>query len=182
MNNCRLCDNFITSDSVTIITVDGTDTLVIDLPANLPRGYTNCRKVCFAIIQNIPATATILMPVAISIGGDTTTVYPLRDECCNQITACGIRTRTRYATRVSTMSGGSFTLLDKVNCYPQNVIASLPLTATAPATPVVANAVTFSRTNPTETKKTSAPKKTTTKTVDNMTVQANAVTVNKEAK
>lgn len=132
-NICKLCNNFITSDSVTVVTVDGTDTLVIDLPANLPGGYTNCRKVCFAIIQNIPATATILMPVAISIGGDTTTVYPLRDECCNQITACGIRTRTRYATRVSTLGGGSFTLLGRVNCYPQNVIASLPLPTTAGA-------------------------------------------------
>lgn len=167
-NICRLCDNFITSSGVSIVTVDGTDTLVIDLPANLPCGYTNCRKVCFAVIQNIPATATILMPVAISIGGDTTTVYPLRDEYCNQITACGIRTRTRYSTRVSTLSGGSFTLLGRVSCYPQNVIASLPIPTVAPATPAVANAAVYSAASPAETKQGTTTK---TKTVTNKTVE-----------
>lgn len=169
-NVCQLCKNFITSTSVTVVTVDGTDTLVIDLPANIPCGYTNCRKVCFAIIQNIPATATILMPVAISIGGDTTTVYPLLDDCCNQITACGIRTRTRYSTCVNTRNGGSFRLLGRVCCYPQNVVASLPITpaATTPATPAVAQARAISSAavapNTTSTTKT-----TTTTTVSNVT-------------
>lgn len=139
-NICNLCKNFITSDSVTVVTVDGTDTLVIDLPANIPCGYTNGRKICFAIIQNIPTTATILMPVAISIGGVTTTVYPLLDDCCNQITACGIRTRTRYSACVNTRNGGSFRLLGKVCCYPQNVVASLPIPTVAAAT-TPANAV-----------------------------------------
>lgn len=177
-NVCRLCNNFITSTSVTVVTVDGVDNLVIDLPANIPCGYTNCRKVCFAIIQNIPATATILMPVSISIGGDTTTVYPLLDDCCNQITACGIRTRTRYSTCVSTRNGGSFRMLGRVNCYPQNVIASLPIPATAPATPAVQSAVaTRSVANATPTSTTT--KKTTAKTVDSMTVQANNVTISK---
>lgn len=137
-NICSLCRNFITSASVTVVTVNGTDTLVIDLPANIPGGYTNNRKICFAVIQNIPTAATILMPVAISIGGDTTNVYPLLDGYCNQITACGIRTRTRYSTCVSTLSGGSFRMLGKVNCYPQNIIASLPI-STTPTTPAVQN-------------------------------------------
>lgn len=127
---CKLCNNFITSNSVSVVTVGGVDTLVIDLPSNIPRGYTNGRKVCVAITQNLPTTATILMPVAFSIGGDTTTVYPLLDGFCNQITACGIRTRTRYATCVNTRNGGSFRLLGNVNRYPQVVFDSLPLAAT----------------------------------------------------
>lgn len=130
---CKLCNNFITSNSVSVVTVDGVDTLVIDLPSNIPRGYTNGRKVCVAVAQNLPSTATILMPVAFSIGGDTTTVYPLLDGYCNQITACGIRTRTRYATCVNTRNGGSFRLLGNVNCYPQVIADSLPL-ATATTT------------------------------------------------
>lgn len=159
-NVCRLCNNFVTTDNVSVVTVGGVDTLVLDLPANIPCGYTNCRKVCIAITQNIPATATILMPVGISIGGDTTTVYPLLDECCQRITACGIRTRTRYATRVSTLSGGSFTMLGKVCCYPQNVVPSLPIPTATPA-PAPANVATAAYSvAPTQV----APKGTTTKT------------------
>lgn len=130
-NICKLCNNFITSNSVSIVTVDGTDTLVIDLPSNIPSGYTNGRKVCIAVTQNLPSTATILMPVAFSIGGNTTTVYPLLDGFCNQITACGVKTRTRYATRVNTRNGGSFLLLGNVNCYPQPLIDTLPIVTTA---------------------------------------------------
>lgn len=129
-NICQLCKNFVTSNSVSVVTVNGVDTLVIDLPNNIPCGYTNGRKVCIAVTQNIPETATILMPVAISIGGVTTTVYPLLDGSCNPITACGIRTRTRYSTCVNTLNGGSFRLLGKTNCYPQRIINSLPITTT----------------------------------------------------
>lgn len=135
-NVCKLCNNFITSNSVSVVTVGGTDTLVIDLPANIPNGYTNNRKVCVAVTQNLPTTATIVMPIAFSIGGDVATVYPLLDAHCNQITACGIRTRTRYATCVNTRNGGSFRLLGNVNCYPQTIIDSLPITT---ATTVLAN-------------------------------------------
>lgn len=172
-NVCQLCRNFITSTSVTVVTVDGVDTLVIDLPSNIPGGYTNCRKVCFAVIQNIPAAATILMPVAISIGGVTTTVYPLLDDCCNQITACAIRTRVRYSTCVNTRNGGSFRLLGKVCCYPQNVVASLPITpTTAPATPAVAEtrAIASPAIAPNTT---STTKTTTTTTVSNKTTGGN---------
>ena len=69
--SCKLCDNLIISQSVTVVTVDGTDTLVIDLPA---RFYGDGCKYCIVIAQTIPTTATIAMPVALSIGGDTTTV------------------------------------------------------------------------------------------------------------
>lgn len=134
-NVCRLCDKLIISNSVTVITIDGTDTLVIDIPS---RAYLNCEKYCIVVAQPIPTTATITMPVAISIGGDTTTVYPITLCNCVQINACAIRTRTKYSTRVYTSAtGGTFRLLGNVNCYPQNNLESLPIPTTV--TPAVAN-------------------------------------------
>ena len=130
--SCKLCDNLIISQSVTVVTVDGTDTLVIDLPA---RVYNDGCKYCVIVAQTIPATATINMPVAFSIGGDTTTVYPFVRCDCSQITACGLRTRTRYSTRVSTNAvGGVFKSLGGISCCPPNSLESLPApTTTAPA-------------------------------------------------
>ena len=76
-NQCkpnRLCPHYIISDSVTVVTVDGVDTLLIDLPAGT---YGNCEKYCI-IVRTLPSTGVMVnMPVAISIGGNTTTVYPL---------------------------------------------------------------------------------------------------------
>lgn len=127
-NVCKLCPRLIISNSVTVVTVDGTDTLVIDIPS---QAYMNCEKYCIVVAQPIPTTATITMPVAISIGGDTTTVYPLTLCNCVQVNACAIRTRTKYSTKVYTSAtGGTFRLLGNVNCYPQNNLASLPLPAT----------------------------------------------------
>lgn len=135
--SCKLCDNLIISQSVTVVTVDGTDTLVIDLPA---RFYGDGCKYCIVIAQTIPTTATIAMPVAFSIGGDTTTVYPFVRCDCSQVTACGIRTRTRYSTRVSTNAvGGVFKSLGGLCACPTNNLESLPVPATT--TPAVANVV-----------------------------------------
>ena len=135
-NICRLCDKLIISSSVTVITINGTDTLVIDIPQGT---YLNCEKYCIVVAQPIPATATLTMPVAISIGGDTTIVYPITLCNCVQINACAIRTRTKYSTIVYTSTtGGTFRLLGNVNCYPQNNLQSLPVAPTA--TPTVANA------------------------------------------
>lgn len=48
-------------------------------------------------------------------------LYPLTNRCCAQVTACAIRTRTRYSTCVSTnATGGSFKLLGKPCCSPNN--------------------------------------------------------------
>lgn len=127
--SCKLCDNLIISQAVTVVTVDGTDTLVIDLPA---RFYGDGCKYCIVIAQTIPTTATIAMPVAFSIGGDTTTVYPFVRCDCSQITACGIRTRTRYSTRVSTNAvGGVFKSLGGTCACPTNNLESLPVPAAA---------------------------------------------------
>lgn len=129
--SCKLCKNLIISQSVTIVTVDGTDTLVIDLPA---RAYNDNCKYCIVIAQTIPTTATIVTPVAFSIGGDTTTVYPFVRCDCSQVTACAIRTRTRYSTIVSTNAiGGVFKSLGGLCPCPSNNLESLPVPATTTA-------------------------------------------------
>ena len=134
-NSCKMCYNLIISQSITLITVDGVDTVVIDLPQ---RAYNDGCKYCIIIAQAIPTTATIGAPVAFSIGGVTTTVYPFVKCDCSQITVCGIRTRTRYATRVSTSAtGGVFKSLGGTSCFPANNLASLPVATTAPAAQAV---------------------------------------------
>ena len=133
--SCKLCNKLIISTAVTVVTVDGTDTLVIDLPT---RTYGDGCKYCIVIAQTIPATATINMPVAFSIGGDTTTVYPFVRCDCSQVTACSIRTRTRYSTIVSTSAtSGVFKSLGGLSCCPTNNLESLPIPATT--TPAVVN-------------------------------------------
>lgn len=130
--SCKLCKNLIISQSVSVVTVAGTPTLVIGLPAGT---YGDGCKYCIVIAQTIPATATINMPVAFSIGGVTTTVYPFTRCDCSQVTACGIRTRTRYSTVVSTTpTGGVFRSLGGLSCCPNNNLRSLPV----PTTPAVA--------------------------------------------
>ena len=148
--SCRLCDKLVISQSVTVVTVAGVDTVVIDLPA---RAYNDGCKYCVIIAQAIPTTATIGSPVAFSIGGDTATVYPFVRCDCSQVTVCGIRTRTRYATVVSTNAvGGVFKSLGGLSCYPVNNLTSLPVPATRAG---VAVANTFAL-------KASTPKKTVT--------------------
>lgn len=123
-NNCSICKNLTISTAVTVVTVDGVDTLVIDIPAGF---YPDCRKVCLVIAQTIPTTATIAMPVAISIGGDTTTVYPIVGCDCAQITACAIRTRKKYPLRISTTpTSAVFKSLGGLSCAPNNNLAVIP--------------------------------------------------------
>lgn len=129
MNNCvkdcRICRNIVISTSVTVVTIDGTDTLIIDVPTGV---YLDKCKICLIVAQTIPTTATIGMPVAISIGGDTTTVYPIVNCDCSQITACGIRTRTKYALRINTSSTGAvFKAINPIRCYPNETLASIPV-------------------------------------------------------
>lgn len=126
---CRLCDRLIISQSVTF--ADGT--LTINLPAG---AYQNGCKYCIVVAQAIPAATTINAPVVITIGAGTEE-YPLTNRCCAQLTACAIRTRTRYSTVVSTTpTGGTFRLLGNACPCPTNNLASIDGTApAAPATP-----------------------------------------------
>lgn len=101
---CHLCPRFILTEAVTFVA----GTLTINLPAG---NYSNRQKYCIVIAQPIPAATTITAPVVVTIG-DGTETYPLTNRCGVQVTANMIRTRTKYATCVSTTStGGSFRLL-----------------------------------------------------------------------
>lgn len=134
--SCKLCDNLIISQSITLITVDGTDTLVVDLPV---RNYGDNCRFCIIFAQNIP-NVPINTPVAFSIGGSTETIFPFVRCDCSQVTVCAIRTRTRYSTIVSTNAiGGVFKSLGGLHCCPINNLESLPVPATT--TPAVANVV-----------------------------------------
>ena len=131
-NSCTICPNLVISTAVTVVTIDTVPTLVVDIPAGT---YQNDRRLCLVIAQAIPTTATIAMPVAISIGGDTTTVYPMVRCDCAQVTASNIRTRTRYPLKVSTTAtGGVFKVLRNLSCGPDNALAAIP----APAAPAAA--------------------------------------------
>ena len=131
-NNCKICDRLVISNSVTVAAVGGVDTVLIDIPA---ASYNDCQRLCLVIAQTIPDTATINAPVAITIGGDTTTVYPLVRCDCSQATACAIRTRTRYPLRVSTnATGGVFKALRGLSCCPDNRLQAIP----APVAPTPA--------------------------------------------
>lgn len=124
-NVCRLCDRLIISDSVTVV---GTD-LVVDIPAG---SYGNCEKYCIVIAQAIPDAATINMPVSVSIGGVTTTLYPLTDRCGVQLLASEIRTRTKYSTIVNTTTdGGSFRIIGKICNRTDRALPALPAAAAA---------------------------------------------------
>lgn len=166
--NCNtLCPNLIISTSVSVVTVNGVDTLVVNIPSS---SYRNGCRYCIVVAQSIPTTATIGMPVAVSIGGVTTTVYPLTNRCCAQVTACAIRTRKRYPVCVSTTAtGGTFKVLCGLSCAPNNALARLPVPTTT--TPAVASVEAVVQ-----------PRSTKTKSVKNMTVTAQKVTVAKEGK
>lgn len=126
--DCRLCPNIVISTAVTLVTIDGVDTLVIDVPAGLYRD--RCRY-CLIVAQTIPTTTPITAPVAISIGGNTETLYPIANCDCSQVTACAIRTRTKYALCLSTSATSAvFKTLRKLPCYPQETLATIPAPTT----------------------------------------------------
>jgi hypothetical protein len=121
-NVCKLCRNLVISESVTFTAPN----LIINIPAG---SYADCDKVCIVVAQTIPAATTINAPVFITIG-DGTELYPLNKCDCSQVTACGIRTRTKYSTRVATTpTGGSFNLLGRPSCAPNNNLAAIDGTA-----------------------------------------------------
>lgn len=124
-NVCRLCPNLAISSAVTF---EG-ENLVITLPQD---SYRNGEKVCIVIAQTIPAETTITAPVVIQIGTGTEQ-YPLTTRCCAPVTACGVRTRTKYCTRVVTSADSAvFRLLGNPACTPNYALQSID--GTAPTT------------------------------------------------
>lgn len=125
-NVCKLCDKLIISDAVTFTAGTG---LVINIPEG---SYTDGCKYCIVVAQTIPAETTITAPVFITIGAGTV-LYPLNKCDCTQATACSIRTRTKYSTRVETnATSGVFRLLGNVCCAPNNNLTAID--GTAPTT------------------------------------------------
>lgn len=120
---CKLCDKLIISTAVTFTAGTG---LIITIPAG---SYLDGEKYCIVVAQTIPAETTITAPVYIQVGtGDQ--LYPLTKCNCAQVTACGVRTRTKYSTRVvTTPTSGSFRMLGKPCCTPDNDLASINGTA-----------------------------------------------------
>lgn len=124
-NVCKLCSKLIISNAINF--ADGN--LVINLPAGT---YQNHGKYCIVLAQAIPPETTINAPVVITIG-EGTEQYPLTRTDCSQVTACGIRTRTKYSVCVSTnATGGVFKMLGKPHCYPRNNLPSINGTAPTP--------------------------------------------------
>lgn len=124
---CKLCPRLVISDSVTFS--DGN--LLIDIPSG---SYARHGKYCLIVAQTIPATATVDAPVYITIGGDTTTLYPLEQGDCAQVTACAIKTRTRYTLCVETTSAdGSFRIPGKLCCGSAIALQAIPAPAAAAA-------------------------------------------------
>ena len=121
--NCKICDNLIISTATTFTAGTG---LVITIPEG---SYSDNCKYCIVVAQAIPTTTTISAPVFIQIGTGTV-LYPLNKCDCTQATACSIRTRTKYSTRVETSAtAGVFKLLGKVSCAPNNNLTAIDGTA-----------------------------------------------------
>ena len=122
-NVCKLCDKLIISTAVTFTAGTG---LVITIPAG---SYNDGCKYCLVVAQTIPAATTINAPVFIQIGTGTE-LYPVNKCDCTQLTACGVRTRTKYSTKVETSpTSGIFKLLGKPCCQPNNNLRSIDGTA-----------------------------------------------------
>ena len=121
-NICKLCSRFVISQSISFTGGN----LVVNLPAG---SYNNCGKYCIVLAQSIPTTTTISAPVVFTIG-EGTEQYALVNKCCKPVTACGVRTRTRYSTVVETTSTTAiFKMLGKPCCQPNNDLQSVNGTA-----------------------------------------------------
>ena len=125
-NSCMVCRRLVVSNSVTFA---GGNVII-----NIPEGvYAAGCKYCIMLNQPMPTTATVGAPVFVTIGAGTTQ-YPLNKCDCTQATVCSMRTREIYPVRVQTTpTGGSFKLLRKICCAPDNNLASLPVAAAAEA-------------------------------------------------
>ena len=124
-NVCKLCPNLVISTAVAF------DPTTNSLDITIPDGqYSNCEKVCIVVAQTIPDSTTLNALVNIITNGLR---FPLQQCDCRQISACQIKTRTKYSTRVFTNTvSGVFRLLGKVYATCPDNLATLP-TATVAA-------------------------------------------------
>lgn len=117
---CKLCNRLILSDAVAF-TPGSPSTLAIVLPDGT---YMDGEKYCIVVAEPLPEGTAIDANVVITIG-DGTTQFPLVNKCCEPVSACQIRYRTKYSTKVvTTASGGNFKVLgDLCGCYKNNLTA-----------------------------------------------------------
>lgn len=126
---CQVCKKLVISQAINFTD----NTLIVDLPAG---SYQDGCKYCIIFAQTIPQTATIGSNVVFTIGSGTVQ-YPLVNRCCRPVTACGIRTRTKYSVVVeTTASGATFKMLGNPACSPSNNLTAINGTAPAADTPV----------------------------------------------
>ena len=129
VKNCKLCNKFILSQSITF----SGGNLVVNLPQNV---YGNCQKYCIVLAQSIPTTTTINAPVVFTIGTGTTQ-YPFVNCDCTPVLASQVRTRRVYPTRVNTaVNSGVFKYIGKCPLpYRATVAAgSMPTSTTTAST------------------------------------------------
>ena len=126
---CRVCKKLVISQAINFTD----NTLIVDLPAG---SYQDGCKYCIIFAQTIPQTTTIGSNVVFTIGSGTVQ-YPLVNRCCRPVTACGIRTRTKYSVVVeTTASGATFKMLGYPACSPSNNLTAINGTAPTADTPV----------------------------------------------
>lgn len=126
---CQVCKKLVISQAINFTD----NTLIVDLPAG---SYQDGYKYCIIFAQTIPQTATIGANVVFTIGSGTVQ-YPLVNRCCRPVTACGIRTRTKYSVVVeTTASGATFKMLGNPACSPSNNLTAINGTAPTTDTPV----------------------------------------------
>ena len=121
-NVCKLCDKLILSQSISFVGGN----LVVNLPAG---SYSNKCKYCIVLAHAIPVDTTINAPVVFTIGTGTQQ-YPLVNRCCRPVTACGVRTRTKYSVCVETTpTSAVFKMIGNPCCQPNNDLRSVNGTA-----------------------------------------------------
>ena len=129
VKNCKLCNKFILSQSITF----SGGNLVVNLPQNV---YGNCQKYCIVLAQSIPTATTINAPVVFTIGTETTQ-YPFVNCDCTPVLASQVRTRRVYPTRVNTaVNSGVFKYIGKcpLPCRATVAAGSIPTSNTTAST------------------------------------------------
>ena len=129
VKNCKLCNKFILSQSITF----SGGNLIVNLPQNV---YGNCQKYCIVLAQSIPTATTINAPVVFTIGTETTQ-YPFVNYDCTPVLASQVRTRRVYPTRVNTaVNSGVFKYIGKypLPCRATVAAGSIPTSTTTAST------------------------------------------------
>ena len=129
VKNCKLCNKFILSQSITF----SSGNLIVNLPQNV---YGNCQKYCIVLAQSIPTATIINAPVVFTIGTGTTQ-YPFVNCDCTPVLASQVRTRRVYPTRVNTaVNSGVFKYIGKypLPCRTTVAVGSIPTSTTTAST------------------------------------------------